>query len=165
MDDQNKKYKIGSVMIRWGDLNLTPQQAEKIAEYEGKQRHGSLKNILSDWEKWDYEFYVFSGILSPEQLKCYVDERYKRIQQHESWLVESDNSDLILRDIKRIWEEINYLETDFLPAISKKIHRHHSIKDPYQTKYNFLKAEYKSYLDEKHREIVANHFRYVRSFQ
>jgi len=165
MEDQNKKYKIGSVLIRWSDLKLTPEQAEKIVDFEEVQRPRSLNNILSDWEKWDYEFYIFSSILNPEQSRSYNNERNKRIREHEQELVESDNSDIILRGIERATKEINYLETDFLPAISKKFHRYHSIKDPYQTKYSFLKAEFKNYLDERRSEIISNHFRYNRGFQ
>ena len=71
---------IGSVHIRWGFLELDLEQAEKIAEFENKQRFHSLKTIFSKWEKLDYELFVFSEILNKEQTELYVDERKRRIK-------------------------------------------------------------------------------------
>jgi len=165
MDDQNKKRNTGWVYVLWPDLDLTPEQAQIIAGSDKRLRPFSPGSNFSEWENWDWEFYVFSGVLNPEQLKRYVYKRGQKIKEHEQRLVEDDNSDLISRGIQKALAEINYLETDFLPAVEKKFRNHYSIEDPKQTKYNYLKAEFKSYLDEKHRQIVSNHFGYSRVFQ
>lgn len=165
MDDQNKKHNVGWVYVLWAYLDLTQEQAQKIANFDKQQRPFSLSNGFSAWERWDCEFYVFCDILDPKQLTRYVDKRDQEIKEHEQSLIEDDNSAGTLKEIERALEKINYLETDFLPAVSKKFHAYLYIKDPLHTKYNFLKAEYNNYLDKKHREIVADHFRHSRGFQ
>jgi len=166
MDDQNKRHRIDWIFTRWSHLNLTQEQAQKIAYFDREQLAGRLSNNLSDWERWDYEFYIFSSILNPDQLARYVDEHDRKINQHEQSLIDDDNSDSILKEIEREEAAIKYLESDFLPAILKEFQAPLIlIKHLYKTKYDFLKGEYKNYLDEKHRTIIANHFRHSRSFQ
>lgn len=160
-----KKFMIGSVHIRWGFLELDLEQAEKIAEFENKQRFHSLKTIFSKWEKLDYELFVFSEILNKEQTELYVDERKRRIKSLEDDLVETDNSELTQKQMAHEIEEIQYLETEFLPGVLKDFTTSFFMWYPYKTKYDFLKSEYKSYLDEKNREMISTHFRHNRTLQ
>jgi len=136
MDDQNEQPSIGWVYALWRHLDLTPEQAQKIADIDKNEQILARNWFLSIWERWDYEFFVFKDILDINQLARYVDKRGQRIKDHEQSLIEDDNSDLILRRIQKALAEINYLETDFLPATSKKFLNHHSINDPRQTKYH-----------------------------
>ncbi|BAU53438.1 hypothetical protein [Mucilaginibacter gotjawali] len=165
MDDQNKRHRVNWIFTRWSHLNLMLEQAQKIAYFDREQRAGVLSSNLSYWERWDYEFYIFGSILNPDQLALYVYERDKKINEYEQSLIDDDNLNSTLKEIERDEEEIKYLEYNFLPAILMKFNNHLSVRDPQNTKYDFLKAEYKSYLDEKHRTIIANHFRHRRGFQ
>ncbi|HEY2581030.1 MAG TPA: hypothetical protein VGI43_04450 [Mucilaginibacter sp.] len=165
MHDKNQKPYTGHVFVRWSHLNLTEEQAEKIARYEEKKDFLRLKTFFSFWEELNYENYVFNDILRPEQLKKYVEKRDLEIKEYENDLVEDDNSEQVLKDIETKNKEIKYLETIFLPVVLKKFQTELFLRPPYQTEYNFIKAGYKGYLDEKRHEVIINHFRDNRNFQ
>lgn len=50
-----EREEIGFVQARYHQLNLSPEQAEKILSYENMKDSRSHTHTFSAWEEWDFE--------------------------------------------------------------------------------------------------------------
>jgi hypothetical protein len=146
------------------DLVLTVDQAKKVYKYEQDKNTYSEKNFFSVWEEWDYELSTFKEILNDEQFKNYETFLKENVQRYEQSLVELDNERI--NEIAYNEELINFYETQFLPDF---------FKDPFlltfgwlsadKAKIEYLRTEYKNFLNDTKKAILTNHFRHHRTFK
>jgi hypothetical protein len=157
------KWNINLVKDRHPTLNLTFEQAEKVYRYEQEKDIYSDKHYFSVWEEWDYELTTFKEILNDEQFSAYEIFLNENIQRYRQSLIEQDNENS--NEIAYHESLINYYETQFLPDF---------FKDPFlrfgwllddKAKIEYLRTEYKRFLNDAKKEILTNHFRQYRSFK
>jgi hypothetical protein len=164
MKPQAKNWDIKLVKDRYNWLKPTLRQAEEILNYEQERDTYSEKFYFSDWEEWDYELTVFRRILNSQQLKVYEVHLQEKIKRHESNTIEFDLKKI--RDIKYHEEIVKFYEEQLLPKVLK-IEYISILNFPFSVsklKVDFLKAEYKQFLNDSKKEILTNHFRYNRTF-
>lgn len=164
MTPEDYKWHINLVKDRHHALNLSFEQAEQIYKYEQDKNKFSEKHYFSVWEEWDYEISTFRQILTTAQLKGYEEYMYENIKRHEQWLVEQDNEKT--NEITYLQELQVYYENEFLPDL---------YKDPFifsypklhsdNLKIEFLKSEYKAFLNDRKKQILTEHFRFNRLFK
>jgi len=157
-------WHINLIRERNPELNLTPEQAAKIYKFEQDRDISSTKHYFSFWEECDYEASTYRQILTADQLKHYEENLAEHIKQHEQDLIESDNKGL--NEMAYYNEMLAYYENVFLPEF---------IRDPYMSaipgllgnkaKIIFLRSEYKSFLNDRKKGILAEHFRHNRLFK
>jgi len=146
------------------DLVLTVDQAKRIHKYEKDRDTHSDKHYFSVWEEWDFELTTFKQILNEEQLGKYETLLKENISRYEQSLIKLDGE----RSNEIIYHEelTNFYETKFLPDFFKDpllmvfVHL-----GPYKIKLDFLKAEYKQFLNDTKKEILTTHFRHHRTFK
>lgn len=159
------QWYVKLVQDRHQYLSLTYEQAEKIYRFEQDKDIYSNKHFFSFWEERDYELATFSEILNDEQLRIYKTFFKKGIEGYERSLIELDTKKA--NEIAYNEELLNFYETQFFPEF---------FKDPFhllhfgsfyneKSKIEFLKAEYKRFLNDTKREILTSHFRHSRTFQ
>ncbi|HJV20530.1 MAG TPA: hypothetical protein VJ552_11675 [Sediminibacterium sp.] len=163
MTPEEYQLLINLVMDRYHTLNLTFEQAEKVYKYEQEKDTYSAKHFFSAWEEWDYELSEFRQILNEEQLASHENYLNGNSQRYKQSLVEQDSEKE--KDIACYEEQINFYETQFLPDF---------FKDPYlrfswllndNAKIEYLRTEYKLFLNDTKKEILINHFRHYRVFK
>ena len=160
------QWYVKLVQERHQYLNLTFEQAEKIYKFtQDNELTHSNKHFLSIWEEWDYELTTFSEILSDEQLNIYNTFLKKNIQGYEQNLIEQDNKKT--NEIAYHEKLLDFYETQFLPEFFKdpSLMLHFSWLSNEKSKIEFLKAEYKRFLNDRRQEILTSHFRHNRTFK
>lgn len=165
MQSKYKSVKPEMAQGMYGYLNLSQEQSVYAARFLETTRVRSLKSSLSFWERFDYELSYFSDFLSSEQMEKYHEWRNNSIENYKNDLIEYDNSVSTLKDIEWAEKEIDYLESEFLPALNKSHFRAHFRSDPHRTKFEFVKSEYKSFLDENQMATITWHIRNNRRYQ
>jgi hypothetical protein len=165
MRNQYKRIDTGIAKGLYGYLNLSDEQLEYAAAILETTRARFLKSRLSFWERFDYEQSVFSNFLASDQMEKYLGWRNECIENYKNDLIEQDNSERTLKDIKVQQEEIGYLENEFLPALKKTHFSRYFRSDPHSTKLAFIKSEYKTFLDENHMAAITDHVRDSRHYQ
>ena len=163
MTPDEYKWYINLVKERYHTLDLTFEQAEKVYRYEQDKEIYSDKHYFSVWEEWDYERTIFKQILNDEQFKTYETNLNESIQQYGQRLIEQDKENS--NEIAYQEALIDFYETQFLPEF---------FKDPFmrfgwllsdKAKVEYLRAEYKNYLNDTKKEMLTNHFRHNRTFK
>jgi len=164
MTPEEYKWYVKLVQDRNHNLNLTFEQAEKVYKHEQDKNTYSEKHYFSAWEEWDYELTIFKEILNEEQFKNYETFLKENIQRYEQSLVELDSERI--NEIAYNEELINFYETQFLPDF---------FKDPFlltfgwlsadKAKIDYLRTEYKNYLNDTKKSILTSHFRHHRTFK
>jgi hypothetical protein len=164
MTSEEYQWHVKLIQGRYHDLNLTYEQAEQIYKYEEDKNTYSEKHFFSAWEELDYELATFKQILNPDQLYIYESSFNEHIQRYEKELIEQDNEKSI--EIAYHEELIKFYETQFLPDF---------FKDPFillfgslhtdKAKIDYLKSEYKSFLNDSKKSILTSHFRNYRTFK
>jgi len=164
MTPEEYKWYVKSVQDRYNNLNLTYEQAEQIHKYEQEKNVHSQKHFFSAWEEWDYELTTFRQILHDDQLKLYEDWHLQAIKQYEQNLVELDNQpsqDFAYHDAL-----MNFYETAFLPDFFKDAFFLHFLAlHADKPKVDYLKSEYRIFLNNTKKEILTSHFRHNRTFK
>ena len=165
MTTDEYQWYVNLVRDRHQSLNLTFEQAEKIYRFEQDKNIHSNKHFFSVWEEWDYELTTFSEILNDEQLKIYKTFLKKNIRGYEQSLIEQDNKKT--NEIAYHEKLLDFYETHFLPEFFKHpfLMLHFGWLHNEKPKIEFLKAEYKRFLNERKKEILTSHFRHSRTFQ
>ena len=145
-------------------LDLTLDQAIQIHKYEQERDVYSNKHFFSVWEEWDYEQTTFSQILNNEQLKNYEALLKENIKRYEQSLIELDGENS--NEISYYEELINFYETQFLPDFFNNPYLlHFGRRDTDRAKVDFLRTEYKNFLNDTKKEILTSHFRHNRTFK
>lgn len=164
MTEKEYQWHINLVKQRYPALNLTFEQAEQVYRYEQETRTYSLKHSFSVWEEWDYELTTFRQILDTDQIRIYENNLAESVKSYENDLVEQDSERT--NKIEYYNEILNYYENIFLPDFFKDPFLSSFIwLNPDKAKIEFLRAEYKSFLNDTKKAILTNHFRYYRSFK
>ncbi|MEO6720796.1 MAG: hypothetical protein ABIN67_10525 [Ferruginibacter sp.] len=164
MTPEDYQWHINLVKDRNHALNLTFEQAEQVYNFEEDKSIYSDKQFFSTWEEWDYEFATFKKILNPEQFAIFQQNIKNAVESYQQSLIEQDIENL--KEIEFNNETIKYYEEQFLPDL---------FKDPVlytfpwlsgdKAKIDYLKAEYKMFLDDSKKEILIQHFRHNRIFK
>lgn len=158
-----EKEEIRYVQARYHQLNLTPEQAEKVLIFEDMRDSGSRTHIFSAWEMWDFELSVLQDILSKDQMLQY-QQRIEEMQgMHIENLVEQDNMNRVWADQMR--EKTDYLKNELIPSILSDIPRFAKLsmgRD--RSKIDYLKAYYKAFLFDRRKQILVDHFRFNKTY-
>jgi hypothetical protein len=163
MTPEDYQWHINLVKDRNHALNLTFEQAEQVYKFEEEKSIYSEKHYFSTWEELDYELSTFRKILNPEQFAIFEQNVKETVENYQQSLIEQDMVNL--KEIEFHKETIKYYEAQFLPEF---------FKDPVlygfqwlwkdKAKIDFLKAEYKKFLNDSKKRILTDHFRHRRTF-
>jgi hypothetical protein len=164
MTSDEYQWHIKLVQDRYHAFNLTFQQAEQVYKYEVEKNNYSDKHSFSAWEEWDFELATFRQIFNEEQLTKYDAFLKENIRRYEQSLTELDgekSNEIIYHE-----ELIDFYETRFLPDFFKNpLLLLFSRLDRDVAKVDFLKAEYKYFLNDTKKELLTRHFRHNRTFK
>lgn len=163
MTHEEHKWLINLVKDRHHTLNLTFEQAEKVYKYEQDKGVYSNKHFFSAWEEWDYELATFKEILNEEQFKNYDSFLKDCIQRYEQSLIEQDKEQIT--EIACCEEQINFCKTQFLPDFFKDPYLRFGLLSYDKAKVEYLRAEYKRFLNDAKKAILTSHFRHNRIFK
>lgn len=163
MTPEEYQWHINLVKDRHYALNLTFEQAEKVYKYEQDKDTYSETHYFSAWEEWDFELSVFKEILNEEQFKNYETFLEENIRRYEQNLIELDNEKT--NEIAYYEEQINFYETQFLPDFFKDPFLHFGWLLNDKAKIEYLRTEYKRFLNDTKKEILTSHFRHNRTFK
>lgn len=158
MEEEEIKF----VQARYHQLNLSVEQAKKALQYENMRDSHSRMHAFSTWEELDFEYAVFRDLLREDQMAQYQQRVAEIKEMHIENLVEQDNANKIWVDRHR--ENIAYLKTKLLPSIlADKSHFALSLVTD-RTKVDYLKANYRTFLHDRRKQLLVDHFRYNRTY-
>ncbi|HAI36784.1 MAG TPA: hypothetical protein DCM40_00895 [Maribacter sp.] len=164
MNPEEYKWHINLVKDRLGYLNLTFEQAEKVYLHEEDKMTYSEKHFFSEWEEWDFDLSLFRKILNKEKFQDFEKAHQENIKRYEKSLVENDKPRDT--DISYNKELIDFYTNGFLPDFFNKENQVGFLRTLKETdKIEYLKKEYKKFLNERKKELLTSHFRYNRSFK
>ncbi|SEJ57897.1 hypothetical protein SAMN05216327_11336 [Dyadobacter sp. SG02] len=153
-----EREEIRFVQARYGQLNLNAQQAEVALQYEEMRDSRSDTHFFSAWEEWDFEYSVFREILSEEQMIEYQ----KRVAEQKEWHIENiinqDQANSISLD--HIRETVDYLKTTLIPSILFDRSQMVLSLVSDRSKVDYLKVNYRTFLHDRRKQILVDHFRY-----
>jgi hypothetical protein len=162
MTHEEYQWYVNLVQDRYQYLNLTFEQAEKIYKYEQDKDTYSEKHFFSIWEEWDYELTTFSEILNDDQLVNYQTFIKEIIQRYGQSLIEQDGKKA--NEIAFNEDLINFYETQFLPDFFKNPFLGFGWLSIDRAKIEYLRTEYKRFLNDSKKAILTSHFRHNRTF-
>lgn len=163
MTPEEYNWHISLVKDRYHTLNLSFEQAEQVHRYEQEKNTFSDKHFFSVWEEWDYELTTFREILNEEQTKLYEEHLHASIKRYEQSQIEHDVERT--NEISYYEELIRFYEENFLPDLFKDrfIRFDWLLSD--KSKIEYLRNEYKRFLNDTKKEILTSHFRHNRTFK
>lgn len=164
MNREEYEWHVKLIQERYQYLNLTFSQAEKYYASEQDKIFDSPEHYLTVWEEWDYEMSAFRHILDEDQQELYNLYSRENVKQYEERLVEEDDQGQT--DIAYNEELVTIYETHFIqdfkllmPPPARWLPRQMA------TKIQYLKGEYKRFVDSIKSGIITNHFRQYRTFK
>lgn len=163
MTREDLEWYIHTVQVRHEYLNLSSAQAEKIYAFEQDKAASSVKHALSIWEEWDFELTTFREILNDDQLDKHKKYLEESARMYEQALIEQDKGDV--NRIEYYKQLLTYYETNFVPSILNDLSFNFGFLLNSKSKIDYLKAEYKTFLDHRKQEIISNHFRQHKTFK
>jgi len=119
--------------------------------------------FFSEWEYWDYELTTFKEILTDDQIKTYEKFVKENIERYEQSLIDQDKDRS--NEIACHGALVNYYETQFLPELEKDPFLRFGWLSADKTKIEYLKEEYKRFLNDTKKAILTSHFRHNRKFK
>ncbi|WP_028298030.1 hypothetical protein [Olivibacter sitiensis] len=163
---EGREELIRLVQARYHTLKLSMEQAEKIFEHEKvKDIYSESKHFFSLWEEFDFNRHALKNILRKTQFEEFEKSAKATIAFNENLMRENDQS--YLKDIAYQLDLIAFYKDHFVPGlfasgtfIQRAYHFYHL-----KNRVEYLKAEYKRFLDTKKLEIIINHFRFHRTFK
>lgn len=164
MTPEEYKWTINLVRDRHHQFKLTFEQAEKVYLFEKEKDLYSNEYFFSTWEEYDYMLDNFQKILIGKQLKKFSAWLKEAIKRHEEFLIESDNEQAKFIDYQS--ELLKFYEGRIFPQIFKEKFLTQSVFLSFEkSKVEFLKKEYKSFLDNQKIGILSSHYRHSRLYQ
>ena len=157
------QWSVNLVRDRYAYLSLTFEQAELIYKYELERDTNSDKYYFSQWEEWDFELTSFQEILAGEQLNGYQKFRNESIESYIKNLIELDSKSQ--SDIDYKCDLISFYELQFLPEIRADMFLNFFWLHSDTPKIEYLRREYKRFLDDTKKEILTSHFRHNRIYR
>lgn len=157
------KTTINFVRDRYYQLKLSFEQAERVYEFEKINDLPSEKYFFSAWEEFDFMLDNFQKILNEKQLKKYVIWQKQNIQRHEQHLIDSDKDQE--KYISYYTELIEFYDQKLIPEFLKEKRSINALLTLHdKPKIDFLKEEYKKYLNNMKLKILTSHYRHNRLF-
>lgn len=144
-------------------LNLTIEQAKQVYEFEQLRDTPSDKHYFSIWEEFDFEYATFQNILTPEQFEDYKTKHQELIRLNEQQVAQQDQE--YVKQLQAATDLFQYYQTTLLPDLEKKRMIVWQAFINKREKVEYLKAEYKKYLDAQKKFILVEHFRHSKTLQ
>lgn len=164
---QDNEWEIEVLQNRYKEMfgiEISKVQAEQIFLFEDEKRRGSAKYFFSVWEDWDYEWASLKKILTDEQFTLFEKHYQEGLETYRLQLINEDEN--CLNEIAFLKEKIKYYEEQFLPGLFKDLYFSSLLQlSGEKAKIDFLKAEYKNYLNDSKKKILSNHFRQYRTYK
>jgi hypothetical protein len=154
------------IQARFQYLNLSIEQASRIYEHEKTIFLSSDPTLvyLTEFEQFDYGFYAFNEILSPEQFELYRTHMDECIAVYENNLAKDDQSAYHLAKVDYSNELLHYYRNIFLPDFFKEdFYPIVSIRTE-NPKRRFLKEQYNCFQKREKIKLIAIHFRNHKTF-
>lgn len=105
---------------------------------------------------------TFKEILNEQQFEIYLPILENNIEINQQALIETDKS--YIKQVTAAEDKLIYYKDILLPAFDyREINLRFFQKDYY--KINFLKNEYKLYLNDNKKKMLVNHFKNSKTFQ
>ncbi|HEX8332090.1 MAG TPA: hypothetical protein VF622_05680 [Segetibacter sp.] len=142
------------------EVAISFKQAELI--YKQENHVSSTKHYFSVWEEADFELSYLEEILDSSQLKRFSDFKKEGVKRFEEGLLEQDKD--IVPQLNVSKDVFTYYKEKLLPSLFDDYNLF-LFGDFERSKINYLKAEYKKYLENRKKEIYLGHFRNSRTFQ
>ena len=102
--------------------------------------------------------------MTDEQFPVFEKHCLEAVEAYRQQLINEDEN--CLNEIEFFKEKIKYYKEQFLPGLFKDLYFSSLLQlSGERAKLDFLKAEYKNYLNNSKREILTNHFRQYRTYQ
>ncbi|GAA4330978.1 hypothetical protein [Flaviaesturariibacter amylovorans] len=162
MIPEDYAWSVKLVQDQHGYLGLSFEQAEKIYRFEQEKDTWSDKHFFSAWEEWDYELTTFREVLNETQLEAYMAALSERIRNHVHQLKSGDPERE--REVRYHEELTAFYETQLLPELYSDVILRFGWLMGEQAKIEYLRAEYKRFLNDGRKSILISHFRHNRSF-
>ncbi|WP_343306839.1 hypothetical protein AAHN97_06965 [Chitinophaga niabensis] len=164
--DENK-WLLQMIQSRYQAYNLSFEQAEMVNRFEQERDASSMEHFFSQWEEWDFEMVTFREILNEEQLALYLVNHEAEVKAYEKQLTEQDNSETQMKQLAYMTSILAYYRNELVPGLQKNedLRRYVTIVRMRDTKFNYLKEEFKQYLTGARKQILINHFRQNRTFR
>jgi hypothetical protein len=144
-------------------LKLTIEQAKIIYEYEQLKDTPSDTHLFSIWDEFDFEFATFQNILTPEQFAAYQTRHQERIRLNKQQLAQQDQE--YTKQLDAAIDLLQYYQSRLLPDLQRQGRNIWQAFTGEREKVEYLKAEYKKYLDRRKKLILVEHFRYSKTLQ
>jgi len=145
------------------ELKLTIEQARQVYEYQQLKDTPSDKHYFSIWEEFDFEFATFQNILTPEQFAAYQTKHQELIRLNEQQTAQQDHE--YAKQLDAAIDLLQYYQSRLLPDLQgqRMIIWQAFINE--REKVEYLKAEYKKYLDDRKKFILVEHFKHRKTLQ
>lgn len=155
---------INLVKERHYQLELTFEQAEKVYKYEQEKNLYSNEYYFSVWEEYDYLLDNFQKILNEKQFKAFLTRHNEDIKNHEQFLIDNDKEQI--KYIAYHNELLEFYNQNLFPAFFKEKFLTQTVSLSFEkAKIEFLKKEYKSFLDSQKVGFISSHYRNSRHYQ
>lgn len=160
-----KEYMIRLVQSRFELLQLTPEQAEKIHDYEQNVEGAQLSNgnFASIWEEKEIETHYFKEILDENQFILYRQLVSEQIGGHEQALAEEDIN--AVREVNYAIKILQHYKDEVVPPLLEHRKNLDDRSGSYRRKLDYLKEEYHLFLKSRWKEVCVMHFRHSRNLQ
>jgi hypothetical protein len=162
MKPEEYSSEVEYVKDRYHTLKLTIEQAEKVYQFESDKDTPSDKHYFSVWEEWDYQLTAFREILNDEQFRKYEELIEENAKDYERSLIKEDSEKA--SDISYHQELLEFYENQFLPDLLNSPLIDFSWWND-KSKIEYLKGEYRRFLNDSKKEILTTHFRNCRTFK
>jgi hypothetical protein len=164
MTPEEYKWTIDLVKDRHHQFKLTFEQAEKVYQFEQEKGLHSIEHYFSTWEEYDYTLDNFQKILNEKQLKKFLAWQKENIKRHEKFLIESDKEQVKYIDYHN--ELLKFYEEYLFPHFFKEKFLTDTVSLSFEkSKVEFLKKEYKAFLDSQKIGIISSHYRHSKLYQ
>jgi hypothetical protein len=164
MSSKEYQWEVKLIRDRYNRFKVTLEQAKQVYKYEGEKLAFSSKHLLSAWEELDFERTFFKDILSTKQFEIYEKEYKRLVNETRQALIEADKE--AVKDLQYNQELLEYYKKKLLPAFSGISMRiiNVGLREE-NAKCEFLKCEYKRFLNDVKFEVISSHFRHNRTYQ
>lgn len=164
MTPEEYKWAINLVKERYYQFKLTLKQAERVFQFEQDKFLPSGEHYFSSWEEYDYMLDNFQKVLDEKQLKKFLVWQKENIKRHEEHLIERDKDQAKNIDYQN--ELLKFYEESLFPAFfNEKFLVKTILLSREKSKIEFLKKEYKRFLDSEKIGIISSHYRFSRLYQ
>ncbi|ANI88619.1 hypothetical protein A9P82_04545 [Arachidicoccus ginsenosidimutans] len=164
MDLHDYNVQIEIVQMRYNFLNLSFEQAEKVLAFEDEKDFYTTKYALNVWEEQDLMYDYFKRALDKTQFEKLNRWYNQQEENYKKQLLEDDGKRIVW--IHYYEELIETYQKQIIPKFIKKTFDSYISLPLFQEKIkiDYLKHEYKKYLESEKIHIFSAHFREYRTY-